>query len=160
MDVTSVSSATNPYPTKINTSFKASLDDFSSMADAINNGDLAGAQSAYASFKTNLQNAKGLSSVVNSNSQIGKDFQALDSAFQSGDMATIQSTFQTLQKDLGQLGNQVQGHKHHPHHHHQENQVNDAANTSAASSTISINASTSGNSNQQAAPGVNINSLV
>ncbi len=83
---------------------------FKALATALDSGDLAGAQSAFAS----LQAAKPGQSAPAAQDGPGADFQALSAALQSGDLAGAQKAFAALQGDL----QKARGHHHH-HHHHQ-----------------------------------------
>jgi hypothetical protein len=130
MSVTGVSSATNPYSLQTNSSYKARKTEFSTMAQAINAGDLPTAQTALASFLNSAQGTTNTNSLFSSNTQVGKDIQALQSALQSGDTKGAQGALQTLQADLSR----VMGGKHH-HHHSKETRPASTSNTDSNAST-------------------------
>jgi len=120
--------------------------DFKSLEGALLNGDLSGAQSAFAS----LQNVvSGVQASANSNSiptqlgqsssPLGQDMQAVSSALNVNDLAGAQKAFAKLQQDM-QSAFQANGasHAHHGHHAHHAPD-NDGGNTSAASSVSTLN---------------------
>ena len=100
-------------------SFQKRQADFQALGSALNSGDLAGAQKAFADF---LQTAPGVSGVGSApgSSPIGQDLQALGSALQSGDVAGAQKAFAGLQQEL----QKAHGH-HHPRHHHKVSSATD-----------------------------------
>ncbi len=134
MSVTGVTSATDPYSVQTNSSYKARKSDFSTMAQAINSGDLSTAQTALTSFLNNVQSPQSSNSIFSSNTQVGKDIQSLQSALQSGDTKGAQSALQTLQADLSK----VMGGKHH-HHHSQESEANNATTATGTTGSSSTN---------------------
>ena len=85
--------------------------DFRTLGLALQNGDLAGAQSAFADLTKLLQSngqatstaASGTgasTSVPGTGSPLQTDFEALSKALQSGDLSSAKSAFGQLMKDL------------------------------------------------------------
>ena len=123
--------------------------DFQALQSALGSGDMAGAQQAFAAMQKDLQGAgwtgrhhhhhgdsannttqaaQGSSSASRQKSSQGaQDFQALQTALTSGDLAGAQQAFAALKQDLQATGRA--GH----HHHHNDGSVTDT--TQAASST-------------------------
>src|SRR5262249_17375708 len=105
---------------------------------ALQSGDLSGAQQAFATLRQDMRSARrahhhhnggdsqsssstqNTSSTTSSNgstqSQASKDFAALKSALQSGDLSSAQQAFASFQQDV-----QNTGATHHHHHHHHSN---------------------------------------
>ena len=81
--------------------FRQIRQDFGQLANALQSGDLSGAQSAYSNLQQLLQSRPGASN-ANSNAPntIQTDFASLGQALQSGDLNQAQSVFAQLQKDL------------------------------------------------------------
>jgi len=100
MSVSAVSSTDGSYQTNLQTAFTQVQNDFNQLGQALQSGDLAGAQSAFATLQQDIQNA--------SQSQSGQqqsNWSALANALQSGDLAGAQKAFAALQTN------------HHHHHH-------------------------------------------
>src|ERR1700674_1842349 len=90
---------------------------FSQLADALQSGDAAGAQSAYATLAQSPV-AQGSGPVAQALQQIGQDLQ-------SGDIAGAQKALAALQQQI----------KGHHHHHHGSGQPVQAASTNSAQSS-------------------------
>jgi len=117
MNVSNVSSSNPLNP------FEKQRQDFQSLANALQSGDLTGAQNA---FKLLQQDAGGKdgSNPNNQNNQLSQDFQTLSDALNFNDLSTAQKAFAAFQKDLQ---NVVQTRKGGHHHHHQaKSDPNDA----------------------------------
>lgn len=72
-----------------------------SLQNNLASGDLNGAQSAFQTLQTVLQNAATASGAgLSSNSQLSTDVASLGSALSSGDLSTAQSAFATALSDL------------------------------------------------------------
>ena len=117
MTVSGVCASTNNYQSTIQNTFKQRQQDFQSLADALQAGNLPGAQQAVAALqKDRSSSAPGAS--MTSTPQAGQsrpirqDIQALQSALQSNDLAGAQKALTTFQQDLQQAG-----HTHHRHYH-------------------------------------------
>jgi hypothetical protein len=118
--------------------------DFTQLANALQSGNLQGAQQAFGSLEQ-LQGGQASSSsggsfgsassglVINgigttgagsSTSPIANDFAALDQALSSDELSQAQSAFAQLQADIqsaqqsGSSGGQTQVQGHHRHHHY------------------------------------------
>ena len=124
--------------------------DFKSIANALQSGDLSTAQSAFASLLqtfpnssspvNNLtQNAATVSATGSSNSanSVSSDLSALGQAIQSGDLTGAQNDFSKLMRDMQSIGG---GHHHHHHYKTSANapQTTTAAATGSDASTNSI----------------------
>jgi hypothetical protein len=71
------------------------------LQSSLGTGDLNGAQAAFQTLQTLLQNSAAASgSSLSNNSQLSSDLTALGSALSSGDLSTAQSAFATVQSDL------------------------------------------------------------
>jgi thioredoxin-like negative regulator of GroEL len=81
---------------------------FQQLAQALQSGDLAGAQQSFATLQQYAP--KGATGT----GPLGSDISGLGQALQSGDLAGAQKAFATLQQDVQKLGG-VRGHHHHPH---------------------------------------------
>jgi hypothetical protein len=89
--------------------------DFNSLSQALQSGNLAQAQQAFTTTQTDLQNVGqghhhhhhggGGSSSSSQDSAISQDFTQLGQALQSGDLSSAQSLFSSLQNDLQQYRN-------------------------------------------------------
>src|ERR1035441_8163946 len=111
---------------------------FSQLSSALQNGDLAGAQQAFAS----LQNSSGQGQTSNTNATsstnsssgntIANDFRALSTALQSGNVKDAQSAFGKLQADM-----KAKKGGHH-HHHHGGGSNTASTNSTNTSSTTSV----------------------
>ena len=124
--------------------------DFKSIANALQSGDLSTAQSAFASLLqtfpnssspvNNLtQNATAASATGSGNSanSVSSDLSALGQAIQSGDLTGAQNDFSKLMRDMQSIGG---GHHHHHHYKTSANapQTTTAAATGSDASTNSI----------------------
>lgn len=135
MSVNIVSTTPGVYVATPSSDKKKPYDDFTSLAQALQSGDLSAAQTAFQSFQTDIQKSSGKQNPFTSNPQISKDMDALQSALKSGDTTGAQKAFETLKQDL----RNVAGHTHH-HHHHKTN-TDSSSQTSSTSSTTSTDTS-------------------
>ena len=111
--------------------------DFNQLAQALQAGDLAGAQQAYANLETLLPQNQTTNSNAN---PIQNDFASLGKALASGNLNQAQSDFSQLQTDLksayqnaGAQG--ISGVHHGHHHHHHSSDSQDAASNNPADAT-------------------------
>lgn len=106
------------------------------LASALQSGDLAGAQKAFASLTKQLQNSGAAPAP---NSTMGSDLAALGKALGAGDLTTAQQAFSQLQTDAQAAPTASQGVKasHHGHHHHHGAAAASSATDSTTSSTTS-----------------------
>ena len=116
MSVSGVCAGINNYQS-IQSNFKQRQQDFQSLADALQAGNLPGAQQAFAALQQDRSSSPGVAGVTGTpqagqSSPIRQDIQALQSALQSNDLAGAQKAFTTFQQDLQQAG-----HTQHRHHH-------------------------------------------
>ena len=120
----------NPYLSNAQSAWKQRAEDFKALAGALQSGDLAGAQQAFAAWQKDQPNSAQPASAGGASSpttQAGRDLQALQSALSSGDLTGAQKAFATLKQDMHGAGRA--GH----HHHHRGGSVNST--TQAGSST-------------------------
>ena len=154
MSISSISSNSDYYQSSaINGSSslrQQGQQDFKSLMDSLQSGDLSGAQSAFASL---LQLLPNLSSAVNSQTQssatssqasssngtnsITNDLSALGQALQSSDLTGAQNDFSKLMQDMQAI--KAIGGGHHHHHHKASASSQDATSASATGSTIGTN---------------------
>lgn len=130
MSISSITSNSDYYQNYLingSTSLKQQgQQDFKSLADALQSGDLSGAQSAFAALlqlfpnssspaNNQTQSAATSSAASSSNgtNSITNDLGALGQAIQSGDLAGAQNDFSKLMQDIKLIGG---GHHHHHHH--------------------------------------------
>ena len=69
------------------------------LSQALQSGDLSGAQKAYNAL---TQNSSSQSAQSNQNSPLAQDFTALGKALQSGDLSSAQQAFAKLRKDASE----------------------------------------------------------
>jgi hypothetical protein len=113
MNISNVSSTTNPRQTVAFGGFGQRMQDFRGLANALQAGDISSAQNASTTLVNNLQNSQGnwkTSQLLDQNTQAGKDFQALQVALASGDIKAAQDAFKTFKTDLHSV--------RRAHHHH------------------------------------------
>jgi|SRR5215467_16089692 hypothetical protein len=105
--------------------FQQRRQDFGQLAQALQSGDLSGAQQAFSDLQS-LQSSNQPGTNTNSNSSgnpIANDWAALGQALSSGNLSQAQSDFAQLQTDIksafqNQSGAQGANRAHHGHHHH------------------------------------------
>ena len=110
MSVAGISSTSALNPSNLQSLFQQRRADFQQLSQALQSGDLAGAQAAFEALSNLGQNASSStssstsSSASNSgpfrNSKLAQDFNNLGQALQSGDLAGAQKAFATLQQDI------------------------------------------------------------
>jgi hypothetical protein len=115
MNVSSIAPAAAPYASPSN----AAGADFKSLAQALQSGDLAGAQQAWSTLKQDAPwiaraSSSSAASSTTSTSPIASALQTLGSALQSGDAVGAQQAFSSLQQAMQSA--------HHGHHHHRASQ--------------------------------------
>jgi hypothetical protein len=135
MSIGSVSSSTYPYSTS-NTQ-KPQNQDLLNLGKALQSGNLADAQSAFASF---TQNLPGTSSTgpFSSSGTLGTDVKSLQSALQSGNVSGAQQAFSKLTTDMKGMHQ-----AHGAHHRHGGGNSTDSSSdaTTSTSSTDSTSSS-------------------
>jgi hypothetical protein len=92
---------------------KKPYEDFTSLAQALQVGDLKAAQTAFQMLQKDIQNTSSKQSPFTKNPQISKDMEALQNALGSGDTTSAQEAFATLKQDL-QSAAGLGHHHHHP----------------------------------------------
>lgn len=113
--------------------------DMKSLENSLLNGDLSGAQSAFAALQQLVTTAQGtaststasastsptsvVSQLGQSSSALGQDMQAVSSALSSGNLSAAQSAFAKLQQDMqtafqANAAQHPHGHGHGGGHHH------------------------------------------
>ncbi len=127
MNVSSISpvnSTPSPYPTASPDGFGQLVTDFQAIGSALQSGNVSSAQSALTAFQqvlpgsTQPNSQTAATQPFGKNSQANTDFQNLTSALQSGNLATAQQAFASLQNDLKSAQSANSVHKGHHHHHH------------------------------------------
>ena len=119
---------------------------FKSLVQSLQNGDLSGAQQAYAALQQFFSTSTSSTSAspTGQTSPISADFQTLGKALQSGDLSSAQQALAKLQQD-GQSA--IQAHGGHHHHHHaagaggnQQSQTAQVSPPAQSGSSIDVNA--------------------
>lgn len=115
MSVSSILSSLSQYDPNVQSAWQQRAQDFKSLGDALQAGNLAAAQSACANFQQDLQSfsqAAQSGQPFSSNPAAATDFQTLQTSLQSGDISGAQQAFASLNQDM------ETGHIPHHHHHH------------------------------------------
>ena len=99
--------------------FKQRTQDFTALQNALQSGDLADAQKAFASFQQDIKGSGQASGRhhhhgAGQNGQLTKDVAALQDALQTGDVTSAQKAFATFQKDIQNLRNARQAQHSRP----------------------------------------------
>lgn len=114
MDISAIASVGATYPPVIPGSAKQSVADFQSLAQALDSGDLASAQQAFATLQQDSpQVSRAVSSATSggtaASNPVAAAWQTLSQDLQSGDLGGAQQAFAALQKAMHG--------GHHGHHH-------------------------------------------
>ena len=125
MSISGISSDPTVSQNYASNPFQQVKKDFSALKTSLTSGDLAGAQQAFQTLQTDMQNIGQAQSSqqAGASSPLDNDLNALGAALQNGDTSGAQKAFATLQKDMQQMrqtqgGSQTQkAHGHHHHHH-------------------------------------------
>jgi DNA-binding FadR family transcriptional regulator len=119
--ISGISSTSAVYQTDTATKMAQRKQDFQSLADALQSGNLSDAQKAFAQLQNDgVKTGQTQSSNSQSNSQ-SSPLQALASALQNGDLSGAQQAFTQLQ----------QGMKAHHHHHNKQGAGSAQANSTS-----------------------------
>jgi hypothetical protein len=94
---------------QLQTFFQTRQSDVQQLGQALQNGDLAGAQQAFNAISQLGQNGPFASGDAFRVSQREQDFNAIGQALQSGDLAGAQSAFAQFQNDFGRRASTTQG---------------------------------------------------
>lgn len=142
MSISGIPSNSNAYSSSTN-SRNAFRTDFGALANALNAGDLSGAQAAFSALQslqpgrfaaaTTPSTATNGAQSANAASPIGTDIGALAKALQSGDLSGAQAAFKKVQQDMSSA------HRGHHHHHHKPVASPDSTTSSSATSSIDPN---------------------
>jgi hypothetical protein len=134
MSISPVSSNSTAFAYAAENPFQQSRTDFQDLGKALQAGDLAGAQKAFAAFQSDFQSAQDArpSQSASPTTSLSSDLDALRSALQSNNLDAAQNAFATLTKDLQRVG-----HSHHHRHHPAAQSVEPTAQTTANSSANS-----------------------
>ena len=142
MNASTIANRTStPYDSTSSGIFKQRSQDFKALSAALQSGNLADAQKAYAAFQKDVQNGTQNSTGNSTSAQPAKvtsDLQALSDALKSGDVTSAQKAFATLKKDLVALRG---AHGHHGHHHKAANDGDASAASGSTTAASSSNAS-------------------
>jgi hypothetical protein len=146
--ISSVSPATNTYPTANLNGFDQAIKDLKSIGTALQSGDLSSAQNALTAFQQAQPAATQApgSQPFGQNSQANADYKTLTTALSSGDISAAQKAFATLKTDLKPTQSAHKGHHHH--HAASATETPTTATTLTAGATASsttANSSTTGN---------------
>lgn len=136
MTTSSIGSTRNPYQTSATDGFNQLFQDFSGIGSALQTGNLTTAQTALASFQSDLQSASGnneLSNLFNNNPTLNNDLTTLQNALTSNNASSAKTAFKTLLQDVqSAMKTQVAQRRHH-HHHGINNFGNNPEQTAATS---------------------------
>lgn len=163
MSISSISSNAG-VPQGWQSPFQQARRDFGQLAQALQAGDLAGAQKAYADLQSLQQNNQsGTNSAASANSSadpIQNDFQALGQALASGDLTQAQTDFAQLQNDVKSAlqkegGFPGLGAAHRGHHHHHHPEVQDQSSSTSITNPADGTGSDSSNAGSAGA-GINL----
>jgi hypothetical protein len=105
MSVSPIStSSANPYQAQLASAFRQRGQDFKALGNALQSGDLAGAQQAFAALKKDTQTIQSAqqqqSQPPGQNSRIRPNFATVESALDSGDLSGAQKAFAIVQQDI------------------------------------------------------------
>ena len=105
MSVSPISTASvNLYQAQVARAFKQRGLDFKALGNALQSGDLAGAQQAFAALKKDTQTIQGAqrqqSQPSVQNSRVRPNFQTVESALNAGDLSGAQKAFDTVQQQI------------------------------------------------------------
>src|SRR5215813_2452102 len=118
MAVSGVSANCNASAANMQSRFKQRQQDFQNLSDALQAGNLQGAQQAFAALQQDCSSSPNVTSVTGTSqtgqsSPLRQDIQTLQSALQANDLAGAQKALTSFQHDLQQAHQ-----AHHYRHHH------------------------------------------
>ena len=159
MSISSVSNSINLQSSLMSDAFKQRKQDFTALARALQSGDLAGAQKAFATLQQDKQSfdpapgqtlgehgsSNGIVAQASQSSQSSQGgttsmqdlMSQLKQALSAGDLQGAQQAFASLQQKIP--ASQAQGHHHH--HHGGVGQPG-SPNTTSAASSITVSSTT------------------
>jgi hypothetical protein len=85
---------------------------FKALATALQNGDLSGAQTAFAALQKNRPQRPASAQDKEGTNPVEQDFNTLQTALQKGDLSAAQQAFSSIQQDFQKMGG-ARGHHHH-----------------------------------------------
>jgi hypothetical protein len=111
-------SLNNPIAINWQDHVKQRVTDFKSLTDAMNSGNLAGAQSAYTALQNDATfgGQDPTAQLFGPNDQLNSDFKSLGDALSSGNMDDAKKAFAKLQQDMQAARNAQQAKRGHHHH--------------------------------------------
>ena len=116
--VSGISSGASQTAQTQSTPFAQLRNDFAALGNALQAGDVAAAQSAFATYQQDLDTVQQIRAArqaqpptQGSSSSFDDVLKALSQALSSGDLAGAQQAYQSLQQQV------ASGHGHHHHHH-------------------------------------------
>ena len=152
MSISTVSASSNSYQNywskgtnSVGQQFKQ---DFQDLSQALQSGNLNGAQQAFSVLQQLMPNVSSSDSQqqklqpITGTSSIDTDLSALTQAIQSGNQTDTQTDLSKLTQDLQSVGRK-EHHHHHHHHAYTSSQGTTAAASDASSSSYSGNAQNS-----------------
>jgi len=146
MSISGVSSVNNVYLENLQNSNKQGRQDFQALAQSLQNGDLAGAQKAFAAFQQDMASSQ-IGQQDNGANPISTDIQALSQSLNTNDLSGAQKALAQLQQDMqSQQVGQAGRHHHHHRHRMDASQTNtdptagttDSANAQVGNITINL----------------------
>jgi ribosomal protein S20 len=139
MSIDPISSTNSNQTNVIQANFQQMSTYFNQLGQALQSGDLSGAQSVFASLQQLLPSSsanQAQTAQQTSQSTFNTDINALGQALQSGDLSKARDAFAKLQQDM-----QAAHKGHHHHHHHKagnsQNSVSSANSSSSSSNNVS-----------------------
>ena len=147
MSVSPISISTaSPYQAQLASAFKQRGQDFKALGNALQSGDLAGAQQAFAALKKDTQTIQSAqqqqSQPSGPNSRIRPNFETVESALDSGDLSGAQKAFATVQQDIQAVRKSPGRHVHQTPAPKSTTQTDSEAAKDGNSSTQSIGTNT------------------
>jgi hypothetical protein len=117
--------------------------DFRQLEQALSQGDLSSAQSAFSALTQSSANVPQSSPSSTSTNPLQQDLAAVGSALQSGDLTGAQSAFAKLQQDFktqqASTGQTQGAHRHHGGHHHQSTEATTSTTSTTTTTSSGIN---------------------
>ena len=145
MSISSISSANSYQASQV--SWQNNLgqrrQDFKDLASALQSGDLAGAQKAFAAMQQSQPNFSAATQTQNAQqgsvqNPLAADFSALGQALNSNDLQKAKDAFAKLLQDM----QSVKG--HHRHHHHKASASTQSTASTTSSPSVGSTAGSSG----------------
>jgi hypothetical protein len=152
MSISSIISSIAPTNIQSLQATRLQRQDFRGIAQALQAGDLSGAQQAYSDLQAMTSANASSGSPATATNPIRQDFTTLGQDLTAGNLSQARSDFAQMKTDIqsvlshngGSLG--VQHHGHHGHHRQEVDASSSQSNTLATSSLFSQYASTADNS--------------